>query len=82
VRPRLFLSPWLEDPRLTRRADDPEVYHGAPAAVQLLGCRLEEEKLLAIGQVVTDALKGIEGSGVSRGGNSVEAHSPSSSFDL
>lgn len=37
--------------------DDPEVYHGAPAAVQILGGRLEEEKLLAIGQVVVDALK-------------------------
>jgi amidase len=51
-----------------RRTDDPEVYHGAPAAVQLLGCRLEEEKLLAIGQVITDALKSLQSSEMSAGG--------------
>ncbi|KAK0732059.1 amidase signature domain-containing protein [Lasiosphaeris hirsuta] len=38
-------------------AYDAGIYHGAPAAVQVLGGRLEEEKLLAIGQVVTEALK-------------------------
>ncbi|KAL1842570.1 hypothetical protein VTJ49DRAFT_4853 [Mycothermus thermophilus] len=35
---------------------DPKVYHGAPAAIQLLGGLLQEERLLAIGQVVVNAL--------------------------
>ena len=36
--------------------DDPEKYDAAPAAVQILGRRLEEEKLLSIAQIVIDAL--------------------------
>jgi hypothetical protein len=43
--------------RLTRVPDDPEIYDGAPAAVQILGGRLEEEKLLVVGQIVAEALK-------------------------
>ncbi|KAL8847886.1 MAG: hypothetical protein Q9221_007097 [Calogaya cf. arnoldii] len=38
-------------------AYDAEAYDGAPAAVQLLGRRLEEEKLLEIADLVMDALK-------------------------
>ncbi|KAI4272175.1 MAG: hypothetical protein L6R38_006687 [Xanthoria sp. 2 TBL-2021] len=38
-------------------AYDAEAYDGAPAAVQLLGRRLEEEKLLEIADLVVDALK-------------------------
>ncbi|SPN97375.1 uncharacterized protein DNG_00889 [Cephalotrichum gorgonifer] len=37
-------------------AYDPEAYHGAPAGIQIVGRRLEEEKLLAIAQRVVDAL--------------------------
>jgi Asp-tRNA(Asn)/Glu-tRNA(Gln) amidotransferase A subunit family amidase len=36
--------------------DDPDTYHGAPASIQLVGRRLEEEKLLSIAKVVVDAL--------------------------
>ena len=36
--------------------DDPEKYDGAPAAVQILGRRFDEEKLLSIAQLVVDAL--------------------------
>ena len=36
--------------------DDPEVWDGAPAGVQILGPRLGEESLLAIAQVVSEAL--------------------------
>lgn len=36
--------------------DDPEIYDGAPAAVQILGRRFEEEKILSIAQLVVDAV--------------------------
>lgn len=36
--------------------DDPQVFHGAPVAVQLMGRRLEEEKLLAIAEEVKECL--------------------------
>ncbi|KIW21475.1 hypothetical protein PV08_02055 [Exophiala spinifera] len=36
---------------------DAEFYHGAPVALQLVGKRLEEEKVLEMTQVVADALK-------------------------
>lgn len=39
-----------------RQTDDPEKYDGAPASIQILGRRLEEEKLLSLAQVVVDAL--------------------------
>lgn len=29
-------------------ADDQDVYHGAPVAVQITGCRLTEERAMAI----------------------------------
>jgi amidase len=37
--------------------DDPEIYDGAPVALQLVGRRLEEEKMLALGELVAEALK-------------------------
>jgi amidase len=36
--------------------DDPEKYHGAPAAVQLIGRRLDEERLLSLAKLVVEAL--------------------------
>ena len=36
---------------------DPAVYHGAPVSLQLVGKRLEEEKVLEMVQVVAEALK-------------------------
>ncbi|KAL3463862.1 amidase signature domain-containing protein [Aspergillus heterothallicus] len=35
---------------------NPEIYHGAPAAVQLVGRRLDEERLLSLAQLVVEAL--------------------------
>jgi Asp-tRNA(Asn)/Glu-tRNA(Gln) amidotransferase A subunit family amidase len=32
--------------------DDPEVYHGAPVAVQIIGRRLTEERVMAIAEEV------------------------------
>ena len=43
----------MSDPQ----TDDPEIYHGAPASIQILGRRLEEEKLLSVAQIVVDALE-------------------------
>lgn len=37
-------------------ADDPVKYDGAPASVQIIGRRLEEEKLLSVAKVVVEAL--------------------------
>lgn len=36
---------------------DPDFYHGAPVSLQLVGKRLEEEKVLEMVQVVAEALK-------------------------
>jgi amidase len=36
---------------------DPEFYHGAPVSLQLVGKRLEEEKVLEMVEIVADALK-------------------------
>ncbi|PVH87638.1 amidase [Cadophora sp. DSE1049] len=49
-------KPLSEKDKKTWEAYDAEAYDGAPAAIQLLGRRLEEEKLLSIAQVVVDAL--------------------------
>jgi amidase len=38
-------------------ADDPEAHDGAPAAVQIFGRRWDEERLLSMAQLVTDALE-------------------------
>jgi len=41
-------------------ADDPEVYDGAPVGVQIVGRKFEEEKVLAIADIVCKALKRVE----------------------
>lgn len=33
-------------------ADDPDAYHGAPVAVQIIGRRLTEERIMAIAEEV------------------------------
>ncbi|VUC32421.1 unnamed protein product [Clonostachys rosea] len=48
------------------KAYDAEIYHGAPIGVQVVGRRHEEEKVLALGEVVSNAL----GSARNRGRNS------------
>ncbi|KAL3471563.1 amidase signature domain-containing protein [Aspergillus californicus] len=45
-----------EDDRENMDAYDPEKHHGAPAAVQLIGRRLDEERLLSLAQLVVEAL--------------------------
>ena len=41
--------------RLT--VDDPEVYHGGPVALQLVGRRLREEDVLEMAEILETALK-------------------------
>lgn len=36
---------------------DPEIYHGAPVSLQVVGRRLEEEKVLEMTEVIANALK-------------------------
>lgn len=38
-------------------AYDPEAYHGAPVGLQVMGQKLEEEKMLSVAETVVDALK-------------------------
>lgn len=45
--------------------DDPKVFHGAPVGLQLVGKTLEEEAVLAMTEIVVEAL---------RGGTSWKAH--------
>ena len=37
---------------------DPDLYHGAPVSLQLVGKRLQEEKVLEMVEMVSEALKG------------------------
>ena len=39
---------------------DADFYHGAPVALQVVGRRLEEEKVLEMCEVIADALKKLE----------------------
>ena len=41
---------------LLTAADDPDVHDGAPAAIQIVGRRLDEERLLSMAQLVVEAL--------------------------
>jgi amidase len=36
--------------------DDPEIYDGAHVSVQLIGRRLQEERVLALAEMIGDAL--------------------------
>lgn len=38
-------------------ADEPDIYDGAHVAVQLVGRRLQEEKILALAELVSKAIK-------------------------
>lgn len=38
--------------------DDPEIYDGAPVGLQIVGRRLQEEKVLAVAEYVANSLKG------------------------
>ncbi len=44
-----------------RVTDDPEKYDGGPAAIQLMGHRLDEERLLSIAQILVNALEEYQG---------------------
>ena len=37
--------------------DDPEAYNGAPAGVQLVGRRLEEEKILTLADYISQEMR-------------------------
>ena len=37
--------------------DDPEVYHGGPVGLQLVGRRLREEDVLEMAEILESALK-------------------------
>lgn len=39
------------------RADDPDIYDGAPVGLQIVGRKHEEEKILAITKIVDACLK-------------------------
>lgn len=41
-----------------KSTDDPEIYDGAHVSVQLVGRRLQEEKMIALSKYVGDALHG------------------------
>lgn len=39
-----------------RLIDDPELYHGAPVGLQLVGRRLQEEKILTLAEHIGQAV--------------------------
>jgi amidase len=47
----------MEEINTDRRTDNADKYDGAPAAVQIMGRRFDEEKLLSIAQLVVHALE-------------------------
>lgn len=49
-------KPVSEQDRNIQEGYDPELYHGAPVAVQLVGRRLQEEKVLALAEYVGGAI--------------------------
>ncbi|KXX77504.1 Acetamidase [Madurella mycetomatis] len=50
-------QPLNEVDKLNWEAYDPEIYHGAPVGVQLVARKFEEEKILAIANIVASALQ-------------------------
>lgn len=46
----------LSSTNLMWRIDNPKVYHGAPASIQLIGKSREEERLLSMASLVVKAL--------------------------
>lgn len=51
-------SPVDERDRKVWEEYDPDVYHHAPVAIQIIARKLEEEKVLALAEVVVAALGG------------------------
>ena len=51
-------TPLNEMDRTIQEDYDPDFYHGAPVALQLIGKRMEEEKVLEMTEVVANVLKG------------------------
>ena len=43
-----------------RSPDDPEIYHGGPVGVQIVGRKFEEEKVLALGKIIYAAVQSSE----------------------
>ncbi|KAK5449280.1 hypothetical protein LTS15_008822 [Exophiala xenobiotica] len=50
-------KPLNEKDKLNWEAYDPEAYDGAPAAIQLMGHRLDEERLLSIAEILVKTLE-------------------------
>lgn len=48
--------PLLQEEKTNVCADDPELWHGAPIGLQLVGRNLDEERLLAVSAVVDDVV--------------------------
>ena len=51
-------KPVSEQDKITQGDYDPEIYHGAHVAVQLVGRRLQEEKVLALSEYIGEAISG------------------------
>ena len=47
---------WIEQVWYSQHSDDPDVYDGAPVGIQIVARKLEEEKVWAIGKIVSQIL--------------------------
>jgi amidase len=54
---RTSWTPLNEQDRLIQEDYDPEFYDGTPVALQCVGRRLEDEKVLEMVEIITNALK-------------------------
>jgi len=52
-------TPISKEDERTRDNYDGEKYHGTPVGLQIVGRRLEEEKMLAIAQMFEDAIHNV-----------------------
>lgn len=50
---------WIAE--LTGWVDDPDLWHGAPISVQLVGRQMDDERLLAVSAVVDEVVNGTKG---------------------
>ncbi|KAF8846807.1 amidase [Acephala macrosclerotiorum] len=62
--------PLTEKDRVNMDSYDAEIYHGAPASIQIVAKKMEEEKLLAMAQIVVDALEKYQKSEEGKGNSS------------
>jgi len=53
-------KPLNEEDRIAHEQYDPEIYDGAHVSLQIVGRRHQEEKMLAIADLATDALKALK----------------------